>query len=257
MSYVRAKKQLGQHFLTDMSVAEKVAGTLSLEGYDSVLEIGPGTGALTRFLMKRGISDLKAIEVDNESVEYLEQHFPSLTLIKADFLKWDIGSLFDGRFAITGNFPYHISSQIFFRVLEERERVMEVTGMLQKEVAERICAGPGSKTYGILSVLLQTFYNVEYLFTVPPEVFHPRPKVTSAVIRLKRNNVSDPGCDFKLMKRVIKATFNQRRKMVRNSVRSVFDTGDSTIDLLTRRPEQLSVAEFVRLTNWIEENAIL
>jgi len=256
MNRVRAKKQLGQHFLTDTSVAERIAGTLTLEGYRNVLEIGPGTGALTSFLIKRGIEKLSVIEIDNESVEYLEKHFPGLSLIKGDFLERDLNDAFDGPFAITGNFPYHISSQIFFRVLEERDRVMEVTGMLQKEVAERICAGPGSKTYGILSVLLQTFYSVEYLFTVPPEVFYPRPKVMSAVIRLKRNGVEDPGCDFKMMKRVVKATFNQRRKMIRNSVKSVFNVGGAGIDLFTRRPEQLSVAEFVRLTNWIQENTI-
>lgn len=253
MNHVRAKKQLGQHFLTDMSVAERIAGTLSLQGYNSVLEIGPGTGALTKFLLKREIEDLRVIEVDNESIAYLEEHFPGLTVIEGDFLKWDTRSAFSGPYAITGNFPYHISSQIFFRVLDERESVLEITGMLQKEVAERICAPPGSRTYGILSVLLQTFYTVEYLFTVAPEVFYPRPKVTSAVIRLKRNEVSDPGCDFHLMRRIVKATFNQRRKMIRNSIKSIVDTGERSIDLLSKRPEQIGVADFVRLTNWVEE----
>lgn len=254
MNRVRAKKRYGQHFLIDSNIAEKIAATLSLEGYESVLEVGPGTGSLTRHLLKRGIPDLRAIEVDDESSAYMADHFPALNLIKGDFLNFNIAGEFQGPFAITGNFPYNISSQIFFKALEERSRVVEITGMLQKEVAERICAPPGSKTYGILSVLLQTFYSVEYLFSVGPEVFSPPPKVTSAVIRLRRNNITDPGCDFAMMKRVVKATFNQRRKMIRNSVRSVFIIEDESFDLLSKRPEQLSVEDFVRLTLWVEKN---
>jgi 16S rRNA (adenine1518-N6/adenine1519-N6)-dimethyltransferase len=256
MNYVRAKKRLGQHFLTDRGIAEKIAASLSLVGYDCVLEIGPGTGALTHFLLNRGIKDLRAIEIDNESVDYLEANFPDLKLIKGDYLDYNIGSLFSGRYAVIGNFPYNISSQIFFKVLEERESVEEVTGMLQKEVAERICAKPGSKTYGILSVLLQAYYDVEYLFTVSPDVFSPPPKVHSAVIRLRRNRLNDPNCDYAKLKRVVKATFNHRRKMIRNSVKSAFNVGDATMDLFTQRPEQLSVSEFEALTNWIFENSI-
>lgn len=254
MKHVRAKKQLGQHFLTDKGIAEKISNTLSLDGYGSVLEIGPGTGALTQFLVNRGIEDLRAIEIDSESVLYLEEHYPDLKLIKGDFLDYDIASEFSGEYSIIGNFPYNISSQIFFRVLEERENVVEVTGMLQKEVAQRICAPPGSKTYGILSVLLQAYFDVEYLFTVSPEVFNPPPKVDSAVIRLRRNRSRDPDCDYPMLKRVVKATFNHRRKMIRNSVKSLFDVGDATMDLFTLRPEQLSVGEFDRLTKWVIDN---
>lgn len=254
MRGIRAKKRLGQHFLSDRNMAEQIAGTLTLEGYRSVLEIGPGTGALTRHLVKRGIEDLRAIEFDRESVEWLKREMPALNLIEGDFLKYDIGGEFDNPFAITGNFPYNISSQILFRVLDLRRMIPEVTGMFQKEVAERIASPPGSRKYGILSVLLQTFYDIEYLFSVPPEMFTPPPAVISAVIRMKRNSVVDPGCDFTLMKKVVKATFNQRRKMIRNSLSSMCNTEDDSTGLMTKRPEHLSVADFVLLTNWAARN---
>jgi 16S rRNA (adenine1518-N6/adenine1519-N6)-dimethyltransferase len=254
MRGIRAKKRLGQHFLSDRNMAEQIAGTLTLEGYRSVLEIGPGTGALTRYLVKRGIEDLRAIEFDRESVEWLKREMPALNLIEGDFLKYDIGEEFDNPFAITGNFPYNISSQILFRVLDLRRMIPEVTGMFQKEVAERIASPPGSRKYGILSVLLQTFYDIEYLFSVPPEMFTPPPAVISAVIRMKRNGVVDPGCDFTLMKKVVKATFNQRRKMIRNSLSSMCNTEDDSTGLMTKRPEHLSVADFVLLTNWAARN---
>lgn len=254
MRGVRAKKRFGQHFLIDQNMAERIAGTLTLEGYVSVLEIGPGTGALTRFLVQRGIKDLRAIESDRESVEWLKREMPELDIIEGDFLKYSIEKEFAHPFAITGNFPYNISSQILFKVLDLRRMIPEVTGMFQKEVAERIASPPGSRKYGILSVLLQTFYDIEYLFSVPPEMFAPPPAVISAVIRLKRNNVVDPGCDFTVMRKVVKATFNQRRKMIRNSLSSMCNTEDDSTGLMTKRPEHLSVSDFVRLTNWVVSN---
>ena len=179
-----------------------------------------------------------------------------MNLVRGDFLNFNPDEIFKQPFAIIGNFPYNISSQIFFRVLDLRDSVVEISGMLQKEVAQRICSGPGSKTYGILSVLLQTFFNIEYLFDVSPDVFYPKPKVVSAVIRLRRNNVTDPGCDFALMRRIVKATFNQRRKMIRNSIKAVCDMGDDSCELMLKRPEQLSVDEFVKLTNLVQESLL-
>jgi 16S rRNA (adenine1518-N6/adenine1519-N6)-dimethyltransferase len=255
MNKVRAKKGLGQHFLKDKNVASRIAGSLTGEGYDSVLEIGPGMGILTGFLLERNFKDFRVIEIDNESVHYLEANFPQLTnIIRGDFLVSDIDTLFQEKVGVIGNFPYNISTQILFKVLEHRDKITEVTGMLQKEVAERICAGPGSKTYGILSVLLQAFYNIEYLFTVSEDVFAPPPKVKSGVIRLIRNEIRTLGCNEVLFKKVVKACFNQRRKTLRNSVRAAFELRSEEYPLFHLRPEQLSVNQFVDLANWIEEN---
>lgn len=257
MSKVKPKKHLGQHFLKDPNIAGKVAGSLTGKGYESVLEIGPGTGMLTRKLLELGLADLRVVEIDSESVGYLQDHLPELkNIIAGDFLTLDIDALFSGRLAVTGNFPYNISSQIFFKVLSHRHKITEVCGMLQKEVAERICASPGSRTYGILSVLLQAFYKTEYLFSVPPHVFSPAPKVYSGVIRLIRNNVTELGCDESLFFRVVKACFNQRRKTLRNSVRAKFRLRSDDYPEFSLRPEQLTVDQFVRLTVWIKENSI-
>ena len=256
MQKVRPKKALGQHFLVDLSIAERIADTL--QGYvgSPVLEVGPGMGVLTEFLLAKG-HDLRVVELDGESVDYLERNFPQLDgrIIADDFLRLDLGTIYDGQFCIIGNYPYNISSQIFFKVLDYRDRVVCCSGMLQKEVAERITAKPGSKTYGILSVLLQAWYDCEYLFTVSEHVFNPPPKVKSGVIRLRRNEVTDPGCDFALMRTVVKTTFGQRRKTIRNSARSLLPPSvpfppDSPLGAL--RPEQLSVAQFVELTNLID-----
>jgi 16S rRNA (adenine1518-N6/adenine1519-N6)-dimethyltransferase len=258
MSRVQPKKNLGQHFLRDIGIAGKIAASVTGEGYDSVLEIGPGTGILTGFLLKRNFQDFRVVEIDHESVNYLHEHFPDLkNILTGDFLVMDLDHYFSGKMAIAGNFPYNISTQILFKVLKHREKVVEVTGMLQKEVAERICAGPGSKTYGILSVFLQAFYTTEYLFTVPEHVFIPPPKVKSGVIRLRRNDVKQLACDENLFFRVVKACFNQRRKTLKNSVRSAFELKNYEYDELGFRPEQLSVDQFVRLTRWIELNRLL
>jgi 16S rRNA (adenine1518-N6/adenine1519-N6)-dimethyltransferase len=258
MTWVTPKKSLGQHFLKDKAIAGRIASTLTGTGYDSVLEIGPGMGMLTGFLLERGFKDFHVIEIDNESVHYLNENFPGLkNIIKGDFLNMDLDSIFPGKMAVIGNFPYNISTQIFFKVLKHKEKVVEISGMLQKEVAERICAGPGSKTYGILSVLLQAYYKTEYLFTVSEHVFSPPPKVKSAVIRLTRNDVENLECDEKMFFRVVKASFNQRRKTLRNSVRSAFDLKRDDYSEFGLRPEQLSVGQFVKLTNWIAENMIV
>src|SRR5450759_2412154 len=255
MGMVHPKKSLGQHFLKDIGIARKIAASLTGEGYSSVLEIGPGMGILTGCLMERGFYDFRVIEIDNESVHYLHTHFPELNnIIRGDFLSMDIDSYFPEKIAIIGNFPYNISTQIFFKALKHREKVVEIAGMLQKEVAERICAGPGSKTYGILSVLLQAFYKTEYLFTVPEHVFSPPPKVKSGVIRLIRNDIKNLDCDEILFFRVVKACFNQRRKTLRNSVRAAFELSRDDYNEFGLRPEQLSVDQFVRLTRWIAEN---
>jgi 16S rRNA (adenine1518-N6/adenine1519-N6)-dimethyltransferase len=258
MVRVRPKKNLGQHFLKDSNIAERIASTLTGSGYDSVLEIGPGMGMLTGFLLARGFNDFRVIEIDNESVHYLKENFPGIKeIIRGDFLSMDIGSFFPGKIAVIGNFPYNISSQILFKVLKFREKVTEICGMFQKEVAERICAPPGTKTYGILSVLLQAYYSAEYLFTVSENVFSPPPKVKSGVIRLRRNQVTELGCDETLFSRVVKAGFNQRRKTLRNSVKSAFALQRDDYEDFGLRPEQLSVEQFVSLTNWIEKNRIL
>jgi len=258
MSRVYPKKNLGQHFLKDTAIAGKIAASLTGEGYNTVLEIGPGMGILTGFLMERGFPDFRVIEIDNESVHYLQTHFPELkNIIRGDFLSLDIDSCFPEKMAIIGNFHYNISTQIYFKVLKHREKIVEIAGMLQKEVAERICAEPGSKTYGILSVLLQAFYTTEYLFTVPEHVFSPPPKVKSGVIRLIRNDVKNLDCDEIMFFRVVKACFNQRRKTLRNSVRAAFELRRDDYHEFGLRPEQLSVSQFVQLTKWIDENRII
>ncbi len=258
MGRVHPKKNLGQHFLRDRNIAEKIAASLTGEGYDSVLEIGPGTGILTEFLLLRQFPDFRVIEIDNESVHYLKLKFPGLKeIIRGDFLTMDIESVLPGKLGVIGNFPYNISSQILFKILDYRDKITEVCGMFQKEVAERICAPPGSRTYGILSVLVQVFYSAEYLFTVQEDVFIPPPKVKSGVIRLKRNLVKSPACDESLFIRVVKTAFNQRRKTLRNSIKSGFRLRNEDNEYFSLRPEQLSVDQFVNLTNWIESNRIL
>ncbi|HEX7493303.1 MAG TPA: 16S rRNA (adenine(1518)-N(6)/adenine(1519)-N(6))-dimethyltransferase RsmA [Bacteroidales bacterium] len=255
---VYPKKNLGQHFLTDKGIAHKIADTLTGNGYNTVLEIGPGMGILTSYLIERGFDDFRVIEIDNESVDYLHTQFPKLNnILTGDFLSMDIDKYFNGKMAIIGNFPYNISTQILFKVLKHREKVVEVSGMLQKEVAERICTGPGSKTYGILSVLLQAYYKTEYLFTVPEHVFSPPPKVKSGVIRLIRNEVKFLECDEILFLRVVKACFNQRRKTLRNSVKAAFELQRDDYHEFGLRPEQLSVDQFVQLTRWIDQNRVL
>lgn len=254
MQKVKPKKFLGQHFLTDLSVAERIADTLKDYVGTPVLEVGPGMGVLTQYLIAKG-HDLKVVELDRESVDYLHANFPELEgkVIGEDFLQLDLASMYDGQFCIIGNYPYNISSQIFFKVLDYRDQVVCCSGMLQKEVAERIAAGPGSKTYGILSVLLQAWYDIEYLFTVSEHVFNPPPKVKSGVIRLVRNNVRELGCDESMFKTIVKLSFGQRRKTLRNSLRSFAKNPEMLADeIFNKRPEQLSVAEFIRLTNLLK-----
>jgi 16S rRNA (adenine1518-N6/adenine1519-N6)-dimethyltransferase len=250
---VRAKKSLGQHFLTDESIAERIAHSLTGRT-QCLLEIGPGMGVLTKHLVGDPRYDFKAIELDRESVDYLHCNYPSLNVIEGDFLRLDLESIFgDKPFAIIGNFPYNISSQILFRVFEQRNRVPEVVGMFQKEVAERVAAGPGSKTYGILSVLLTAFYDIEYLFTVHEHVFNPPPKVKSAVIRLTRNDTQQLGCDERLFVQVVKTGFNQRRKTLRNALKPLNMQLDAIPDeMLAKRAEQLSVQDFIFITNNIK-----
>ena len=265
---VKAKKHLGQHFLKDESVAEKIAQTLSLEGYSNVIEIGPGMGVLTKHLLQRDL-DLVVMDLDEESIVYLNHSFPlehadilksnnRLNIIEADFLKFDLTQLYGNeQFAITGNFPYNISSQIVFKMLEMRHQVPEFSGMFQKEVAKRICEGPGSKTYGILSVFVQAYYDAEYLFTVPPGVFDPPPKVDSGVLRLTRKKELNLPCDERLFFKVVKTAFNQRRKTIRNSLK-VFNLSDNLKEdtIFDQRPEQLSVADFVMLTQKIANDPV-
>lgn len=252
---VKAKKNLGQHFLKDKEIAHRVASTLDDITELPVLEVGPGTGMLTQFLLEKG-KDLTVVEIDRESVAYLREHFPQLEgkILEEDFLRMDFTAHFKGDFCVTGNYPYHISSQIFFKVLDNRDRIPCCTGMIQKEVAERLAASPGNKTYGILSVLLQAWYDVEYLFTVHENAFIPPPKVKSAVVRITRNRRKQLGCDEKLFKTVVKTGFNQRRKMLRNSLKSLMPEEQKLPDdpLLTKRPEQLSVEQFEVLTNLLE-----
>jgi len=257
MNRVKPKKSLGQHFLKDKGIARKTAFSLSGKGYSSVLEIGPGMGILTGCIIERGFDDFRVIEIDDESVAFLKDHFPGMTnIINGDFLTFDLEAAFPDKVAIIGNFPYNISSQILFRVLEYRHKVSEVCGMFQKEVAERICAPPGSRTYGILSVLVQAFYTTEYLFTVPESVFSPPPKVKSGVIRLVRNETEKLECNEELFFRVVKAAFNQRRKTLRNSVRSAFVLERDDFPGSELRPEQLSVKQFTELTGWIDKNRV-
>ena len=257
MRIVKPKKFLGQHFLKDLQVAKAIADTVDACPQLPLLEVGPGMGVLTQFLLPKE-RELKVVELDYESVAYLHEHFPSLDeqIIEADFLKMDLSKLFGGRpFVLTGNYPYNISSQIFFKMLDNKDLIPCCTGMIQKEVAERMAAGPGSKTYGILSVLMQAWYRVEYLFTVGEQVFNPPPKVKSAVIRMTRNETTDLGCDERLFKQVVKTTFNQRRKTLRNSIKPILGKESPLLadPLFNRRPEQLSVQEFIDLTNRVAE----
>ena len=254
---VRAKKALGQHFLTDQGVAarivaalgEKLGGADVSGGRTDVLEIGPGMGVLTRYLLQREDINLKMVELDRESTDYLLTHFPQMPgrLYQADYLKLDIHTLFPGQYSVIGNFPYNISSQIFFKILDDRDLVPEVVCMVQKEVAQRIACPPGSKVYGILSVLLQAWYDIEYLFTVEPGAFSPPPKVRSAVIRLRRNSRTELGVDEKLFRQVVKTAFNQRRKTLRNALKQLLPEGYDS-PLLGMRAEQLSVEDFASLT---------
>ncbi len=253
---VKPKKALGQHFLKDYDIAHRIAATLDAYKSIPVLEIGPGMGMLTRPLLDSG-HDLTVVELDVESVAYLSIHFPELKgrILGEDFLKCDLSKLFPGQFCVIGNYPYNISSQIFFKVLDYKDSIPCCSGMIQKEVAERLASPPGSKAYGILSVLLQAWYDVEYLFTVSEHVFDPPPKVKSAVIRMTRNNVTSLGCDEVLFKRVVKTAFNQRRKTLRNSLKPLLGehSGQMTDEVFNRRPEQLSVAEFIELTLRIDK----
>ncbi|KUG07847.1 16S rRNA (adenine(1518)-N(6)/adenine(1519)-N(6))-dimethyltransferase RsmA [Solirubrum puertoriconensis] len=254
MERVTPKKHLGQHFLADLNISRRIAESLQLpDGVRHVLEVGPGMGVLTQFLLERTVDyETTVIEIDRESVAYLQQHFSALEgrILSADFLRQDLGKLFENKpVAVIGNFPYNISSQIYFKVLEHRQQVRECVGMIQKEVAERIAAKPGSKTYGILSVLVQAFYDTEYLFTVGPHVFVPPPKVQSAVLRLTRNQVQQLECDEKLFFQVVKQAFNTRRKTLRNCLKPMGMPPEAMTDaIFDKRAEQLSVQDFVGLT---------
>ena len=264
MKQVRPKKNLGQHFLTDLNIAKAIADTVDACPDLPVLEVGPGMGVMTQYLVEKP-RPFKVVEIDRESVAYLQEHFPRLcnNIIGGDFLRMDLREVFDGQqFVLTGNYPYDISSQIFFKMLDNKDLIPCCTGMIQHEVALRMASQPGNKQYGILSVLIQAWYHVEYLFTVEPGVFNPPPKVQSAVIRMTRNEVTDLGCDEKLFRRVVKTSFNQRRKMLRVSLRQLFN-GEQTASphffedpMMTRRPEQLTIQEFVELTNKVEKELL-
>jgi 16S rRNA (adenine1518-N6/adenine1519-N6)-dimethyltransferase len=248
---VRAKKYLGQHFLKDKRIAAAIVESLNASGCDAVIEIGPGMGVLTQFLVERNFPSLKVVEIDVESVEYLQNNIKGIDqIIQGDFLELDLQPM-GSRIAVIGNFPYNISSQIFFKILDNRDMVTEVTCMVQREVAERICSAPGSRVYGILSVLLKAWYDIDYLFTVSENVFSPPPKVKSAVIHLKRNKRERLDCDEKLFFSVVKRCFNQRRKMIRNPVKMMVHPDAGTMPLLSLRAEQLSVEQFTELTNWV------
>jgi 16S rRNA (adenine1518-N6/adenine1519-N6)-dimethyltransferase len=248
---VRAKKHLGQHFLKDENIARKIVDSLSRKGYAQVLEVGPGMGVLTKYLLQDTALETSVIDIDTESIAWLETHFPALhgRIISADFLEFDFAKRFTGTFAIIGNFPYNISTQILFKVLDHRNQVPEVVGMFQKEVAQRLASKPGNKTYGIISVLLQAWYDIDYLFTVNEQVFQPPPKVKSAVIRLRRNECQQLGCNEELFVKVVKTAFNQRRKTLRNALRSMI-TDDSILvhRFFALRAEVLTVKDFVELT---------
>ena len=260
MKQVRPKKNLGQHFLIDLDIARRIADTVDACPDLPVLEVGPGMGVMTQYLVEKP-RPLKVVEIDRESVAYLNEHFPRLreNILGEDFLRMDLNKVFDGgQFVLTGNYPYDISSQIFFKMIDNRDLIPCCTGMIQHEVALRMASKPGNKQYGILSVLIQAWYDVEYLFTVEPSVFNPPPKVQSAVIRMTRNKVQHLGCDEQLFKRVVKTVFNQRRKMLRVSLRQLLPA-ESTLfsrqaSFLTFRPEQLSIEQFVDLTNMVEED---
>lgn len=256
MDKVKAKKYLGQHFLKDENIAQKIADTLSLKGYNQVLEIGPGMGVLTKYLLAKPL-DLFVVELDDESVAYLKVNYPRLEdkITNADFLKYDLKQIFGAKpFAIIGNYPYNISSQIVFKALEMREQVVEFSGMFQKEVAERICQPKGTKTYGILSVLVQAFYHAEYLFTVSEQVFNPPPKVKSGVLKLTRKENFHLDCDERKFFSVVKTAFNQRRKTLRNSLKTFNIAQEyTTNEIFNQRPEQLSVEDFIQITKMLDD----
>lgn len=258
MKQVKPKKNLGQHFLTDLSIAKRIADTVDACPDIPVLEVGPGMGVMTQYIVEKP-RPFKVVEIDRESVEYLNEQFPKLreNILGEDFLRMDLRQVFDGQqFVLTGNYPYDISSQIFFKMLDNRDLIPCCTGMIQREVALRMASQPGNKQYGILSVLIQAWYDVEYLFTVEPGVFNPPPKVQSAVIRMTRNKIQKLGCNEDLFKRLVKTTFNQRRKMLRVSLKQMLPADSPFFNeyatALTKRPEQLSISEFVELTNWLE-----
>lgn len=259
MRTVRPKKNLGQHFLTDLNIAKAIADTVDACPDIPILEVGPGMGVLTQYLTTKE-RDVKVVEIDSESVAYLNEKYPALrdNIIGEDFLKMDLTTVFNGRkFVLTGNYPYDISSQIFFKMLDNKDLIPCCTGMIQREVAQRMASAPCTKAYGILSVLIQAWYDVEYLFTVDENVFNPPPKVKSAVIRITRNNVTDLGCDWQLFRRVVKAVFNQRRKMLRVSLKQILDNvtddGFYSQPIMTKRPEQLTIEQFVELTNMVND----
>lgn len=256
MKTIRPKKSLGQHFLTDHNIARKIVNSLEYENCKNILELGPGKGILTTYLMQLAETELKLIEIDESAVNYLTAEFPELNekIIHDDFLSIIISDIWAEPFLLIGNFPYNISSQIFFRVLNYRNLVPQVVCMIQKEVAERIASGPGTKSYGILSVLLQTFYKVSILFSVSEKVFDPPPRVQSAVIRLDRNTRNELPCDEKLFFKIVKTSFNQRRKMLRNSLKNILLPLQTSHPLLTKRPEQLEIEEFIILTQWVESH---
>lgn len=255
---VTPKKALGQHFLKDLNIAQRIAETIDVGGGMPVLEIGPGMGVLTQFLLQNKEIDLTCVELDSESVTYLLTNFPELNgrIIEGDFLKMNLNEMYKGQFCVIGNFPYNISSQIFFKVLDHKDKIPICAGMIQKEVAERMASKPGTKAYGILSVLVQAYYDIEYLFTVHENVFDPPPKVKSAVIRMRRNETKKIDCDEDLFVKVVKTAFNQRRKMMRNSLQAMLGQGHPLLadPVFMKRPEQLSVSEFVDLTNLIAKN---
>lgn len=254
---VKPKKSLGQHFLTDNNIARKIVDSLTFSNYNQVLEIGPGMGVLSNYLLNLPHREIRFIEIDRSSVDYLKEHLPAIMdkVYVGDVMRMNLDGFFEGSFAVIGNFPYNISSQLFFKILESKSRVTEVVCMLQKEVARRLASPPGSREYGILSVLLQAYYEIEYLFTVPPEVFNPPPKVQSAVIRLRRNMRQALPCNEDLFKKVVKTAFNQRRKVLRNSLRSMYHPEAMMDEIFRSRPEQLGVDDFVKLTNLAENKA--
>ena len=260
MKQVRPKKNLGQHFLTDLNIAKRIADTVDACPELPVLEVGPGMGVLTQYLMEKP-RPMKVVEIDSESVAYLNEKYPRLrdNILGEDFLRMDLSKVFDGKqFVLTGNYPYDISSQIFFKMLDNKDLIPCCTGMIQREVAQRMASSPGNKAYGILSVMIQAWYDVEYLFTVDENVFNPPPKVKSAVIRMTRNETTNLGCDEQLFKRVVKTVFNQRRKMLRVSIKPIF-AGHCVSEeffkdnMMTKRPEQLTIKQFVELTNKVQE----
>lgn len=258
MKAVKAKKRLGQHFLTDLTVARNIANTVDICPGIPILEVGPGMGVLTQFLIEKE-HPLKVVEIDEESVDYLRHNMPTLgeeNIIPDDFLKMHLDRIFDGKpFMLTGNYPYNISSQIFFKMLDNKEHIPYCSGMIQKEVGERLAAQPGKKDYGILSILVQLWYDVEYLFTVPETVFSPPPKVKSAVVRMSRNNRTTLPCNETLFKNIVKSTFNQRRKKLRNSIQQIVGKESPLLSdpILDKRPEQLSIEEFIVLTQKVEQ----